>query len=69
MLFVIDVGNTNIVMGVFDGDALKYNWRIRTERNTTEDEFSLLASGLFARSGITFQEIGSPGRFAGNARS
>ena len=57
MLLVIDVGNTNIVMGVFDGDALKFNWRIRTERNTTEDEFSLLASGLFARSGITFQEI------------
>lgn len=57
MLLVIDVGNTNIVMGVFDGDVLKYNWRIRTERNTTEDEFSLLASGLFARGGITFQEI------------
>ena len=57
MLFVIDVGNTNIVMGVFDGNMLKYSWRIRTERNTTEDEFSFLVSGLFARSGITFQEI------------
>jgi len=57
MLLVIDVGNTNIVMGVFDGDVLKYDWRIRTERNTTEDEFSFLVSGLFARSGISFQEI------------
>jgi type III pantothenate kinase len=57
MLLVIDVGNTNIVMGVFDDDVLKHNWRIRTERNTTEDEFSFLVSGLFARSGISFQEI------------
>ncbi len=57
MLLVIDVGNTNIVMGVFDGEALIYNWRIHTERNTTEDEFSFLVSGLFARSGITFKQI------------
>ncbi len=57
MLLVIDVGNTNTVMGVFGGEVLKYDWRIRTERNTTEDEFSFLVSGLFARSGISFQEI------------
>ena len=57
MLLVIDVGNTNIVVGVFDGDHLKFSWRIRTERNTTEDEFSFLVSGLLARSGITFQQI------------
>ena len=49
MLLVIDVGNTNIVLGVFDGDQLKYDWRIHTERNTTEDEFSFLVSGLFHR--------------------
>lgn len=57
MLLVIDVGNTNTVMGVFAGSDLKHSWRIRTERNTTEDEFSFLVSGLFERSGITFQEI------------
>ena len=57
MLFVIDVGNTNIVMGVFDGDKLARHWRIRTERNTTEDEFQVLAAGLFGRSGITFKAI------------
>ena len=57
MLLVIDVGNTHTVIGVFDGDQLKFNWRIRTERNTTEDEFSLLFSGLFARSHITFEKI------------
>jgi len=57
MLLVIDVGNTNIVMGVFRDDRLIENWRVRTEYNTTEDEFNVLASGLFARGGIDFHEI------------
>jgi type III pantothenate kinase len=57
MLLVIDVGNTNIVMGLFDGDAQVASWRIRTERNTTEDEFDVLAHGLFARSRIEFQAV------------
>ncbi|MBT7632022.1 MAG: type III pantothenate kinase, partial [Desulfobacula sp.] len=30
MLLVIDVGNTNTVIGVYDGDTLKHDWRIRT---------------------------------------
>ncbi|RJQ76218.1 MAG: type III pantothenate kinase [Desulfobacteraceae bacterium] len=57
MLLVIDVGNTNIVLGVFKGDQLTAHWRIRTERNTTEDEFNVLAAGLFARSRLEFHEI------------
>jgi type III pantothenate kinase len=57
MLLVIDVGNTNIVMGVFRDDRLIENWRVRTEYNTTEDEFNVLAAGLFARGGIDFHEI------------
>ena len=42
MLLVIDIGNTNIVMGIYDGETLIRDWRIRTERNTTEDEFNIL---------------------------
>ena len=57
MLFVIDVGNTNMVMGLYDGERLVQNWRIRTERNTTEDEFNLLVSGLFGGSGIRLSEV------------
>lgn len=57
MLLVIDVGNTNTVMGVFQGDALIRSWRISTERNTTEDEFNVLAAGLFSQSRVTCQEI------------
>ncbi|MDY6792423.1 MAG: type III pantothenate kinase [Thermodesulfobacteriota bacterium] len=57
MLLVIDIGNTNTVIGVYDGNHLIMDWRIRTERNTTEDEFNLLITGLFAGSGIRPKEI------------
>ena len=57
MLLVIDVGNTNTVIGVFKKDNLVTNWRIRTERRTTGDEFSVLASGLFKGSNIQFKDI------------
>ena len=57
MLLVIDVGNTNTVLGIFDGNRLIKDWRIRTERNTTEDEFFVLAFNLFTGSNIRFDEI------------
>jgi type III pantothenate kinase len=57
MLLVIDIGNTNTVMGVFDGEQLVHDWRIRTERNTTEDEFNLLTAGLFRAGGLDFDRI------------
>lgn len=48
MLLVIDVGNTNTVLGIYEKDQLIKDWRIRTEPNTTEDEFSVLIAGLFS---------------------
>lgn len=48
MLLAIDVGNTNIVLGVFDGDALVHSWRLQTIRERTSDELGLLVDGLFA---------------------
>lgn len=57
MLLVIDVGNTNTVMGIYDGRQLLKDWRIRTERNTTEDEFNLLAANLFASSRIKIENV------------
>jgi type III pantothenate kinase len=57
MLLVIDVGNTNTVMGVFDGERLVKHWRIRSERSRTEDEFYLLVRQLFAEMGIHPAEI------------
>lgn len=58
MLLVIDVGNTNTVMGIYDDEVLLEDWRIRTEKNTTEDEFNILAAALFAGSGIDPGDIG-----------
>ena len=52
MLLAIDVGNTNIVLGVFDGESLIRSWRLATIRERTADELGLLIDGLFAHSGI-----------------
>src|SRR5262245_33231823 len=50
MLLAIDVGNTNIVLGVFERDALIQSWRLQTLRERTSDELGLLVDGLFAHS-------------------
>jgi len=52
MLLAIDVGNTNIVLGVFDGATLVQSWRLQTVRERTSDELGLLVDGLFAHSRI-----------------
>ncbi|MFD1040716.1 type III pantothenate kinase [Virgibacillus byunsanensis] len=57
MLFVLDVGNTNTVLGVFKEDELIYEWRIKTDRYKTEDEFGILIKSLFEHKGITFADI------------
>lgn len=58
MLLVIDVGNTNTVMGIYKDRRLLKDWRIRTERNATEDEFNLVATGLFSGDGVDTGDIG-----------
>jgi type III pantothenate kinase len=57
MLLVIDVGNTNAVLGVYDGSELRQDWRIRTERNTTEDEFNVLINSLFSAGNISVRHV------------
>ncbi|GGP11606.1 type III pantothenate kinase [Oceanobacillus neutriphilus] len=57
MLFVLDVGNTNTVLGVFDNDTLIHDWRIKTDRYKTEDEFGVLIHSLFEYKGLSFQDI------------
>jgi type III pantothenate kinase len=57
MLLAIDVGNTNIVLGVFDGDALVQSWRLQTVRERTSDELGLLVDGLFAHSHLERVQI------------
>ena len=57
MLLAIDVGNTNIVLGVFDGDRLAESWRLATLRERTADELGMLVTHLFARSGIPIDRV------------
>lgn len=57
MLFVLDIGNTNTVLGVFEQDKLKYEWRINTDRHKTEDEFGVLIKSLFEHKGVSFSDI------------
>ena len=46
MLLTIDVGNTNTVIGCFEGDDLVESWRIKTDARATADEIALLLRGL-----------------------
>jgi type III pantothenate kinase len=57
MLLAIDVGNTNIVLGVFNGTSLIQSWRLQTLRERTSDELGLLVDGLFAHSKIHRAQI------------
>ena len=52
-LLVVDVGNTNIVLGVFRGNALVSSWRLATARERTSDEYGILARQLI---GETFSD-------------
>ncbi len=52
MLLAIDVGNTNIVIGVFRGSALVHTWRLTTIRERTADELGILISGLCERNEV-----------------
>lgn len=57
MLLVIDVGNTNTSLGVFDGSQLIKHWRLTTSSARTVDEYGVHARNLFALAGIDFKSI------------
>jgi type III pantothenate kinase len=57
MLLALDVGNTNIVVGVFDGRKLVEHWRMRTDRERTADEHGLLMTHLLQYASLPPREI------------
>lgn len=57
MLLALDVGNTNTVIGVFDGRALQVHWRLSTRREGTSDEYGMLIKGLFDFAGLAFSRV------------
>lgn len=57
MLLAIDVGNTNIMLGVYHKEKLVTYWRVSTNRQSTEDEYGVLIKNLFHQRGIRDQNI------------
>lgn len=57
MLFCVDIGNTNIVLGVSDDEKVVEHWRIRTDKRTTEDELAILVSSLLDSADIKTDDI------------
>ncbi len=57
MLLVIDVGNTNTSLGVYDSGRLVTHWRLTTARERTVDEYGMNARNLFALAGLDFKAI------------
>jgi type III pantothenate kinase len=57
MLLVIDVGNTNTSLGVYEGERLVAHWRLTTARDRTVDEYGVYARNLFSLVGIDAKEI------------
>ena len=49
MLLAIDIGNTNIALGVFQDKTLVERWKIKSEADRTCDEYYVLLKGLFAQ--------------------
>lgn len=57
MLLCIDVGNTNTVLAVFDGEQIAHSWRVRTVGRMTADELALLYRGLLAEESVTITGV------------
>ncbi|NMO97766.1 type III pantothenate kinase [Paenibacillus lemnae] len=57
MILVVDVGNTNIVLGVYKGKELLHDFRISTSRQSTVDEYGVLIHNLFQMSQISVNDI------------
>jgi type III pantothenate kinase len=59
MLLVTDIGNTNIVFGVYDGETLASHWRLSTEMHRTADEYAILLNNLLNFAGLSFKDVDS----------
>ena len=57
MLLAVDIGNTNITIGVFDGSKMKATWRVATGVHRMPDEYASLILHLFEHEGITSSKI------------
>ena len=57
MLLAIDVGNTNITLGLYEGETLGPRWRLATDHRSMPDEYGLLLVGMFNHAGISKEKL------------
>jgi len=57
MLLALDVGNTNITIGAFEGEQLIGRWRLRTIREQTADEWGILLRNIFSLGGLDLESV------------
>lgn len=57
MLLTIDIGNTNIKIGVYQGERLLAHWRVATERHKLADEYAALLGNLFGLAGLEMRAV------------
>ena len=57
MLLAFDVGNTNIVLGVFKDGRMITNWRLETDNNKSADEYGMIISQLFKYEGLKVENV------------
>ena len=57
MLLAVDVGNTQTVLGLYDGDRLAEHWRVATEAERTGDELGALVGRLLELRDVGFEDI------------
>jgi len=57
MLLTIDIGNTNLTLGLYEGDQLGAHWRLATDNNRMPDEYGLQFLGLLQNAGKTLNDI------------
>ena len=59
MLLAIDIGNTNIVVALFQQDELIHTWRIYSDTRRTGDEYSTIIASFFREAGLNISKIDS----------
>ncbi len=57
MLLAVDIGNTNIVAGIFDGENLKATWRLGTDVHKLEDEYAAMFFDLLSMKNLAFTDV------------
>ncbi len=57
MILVVDVGNTHMVLGVYEGTGLLASWRLKTDKERTADELGMLIFNLFEHAGLSVDKV------------